>query len=251
MRPSVVFVGWSPPPIVIARRWRSVPVARLAAESGPTAPGWIGVLGDRALRELDPVRVASHLRGRTALCLAASSGSDAPLVAAWARRTTVEFVRPDRLVDRIVELEGRGLRASVEPAAWLPRHALSQPDACHAASILDRLEAPGPSAWAAALGISRFRLARSARVWFGMSPQEACRRFTCAVVSTERGRGRTMDAIAALCGYSDAGTLRRALRTAARQRGIEVAGGVRGTTGADGDRSRTPALRPAVEVDPE
>lgn len=231
MSTSVVFVGRVPAERGAMRRARRVSIGDFAAGRWRALPPRVAVFGDEALERLDPAPVGRLVRPTPTRLVGLHEATPIERVLEWHRVADVEFVSPSRLPLRIDALVAQPKRPVVELAAWAPSTSLHEQshgpshdassDARHdvrrVLEALPRLDVPRVDAWARAVGLDRFRLARIVYRACGRSPKALCLAYLAACDAAGRRSGVAVAALAAAGGYSDAAAYNRALRARRRQ----------------------------------
>ena len=240
---TVIWAGWKGvPPRGAYETPRLVALEALPAALAPGPVGTVLVLGDAALRDLRPERLAEHAVFPFCIAFAVPAGSSPELVAAWARSRVAEPVSPERLAGRIAEAIRVPVRVAVPESIWVPPRRRESALAEESVRRLPALRSPSPYELCRRLGVPGHVLRRACEAAFGVSPRALVQAYLVAVTRRARALGWTEEAIARSLGLEDARSLRRLFRRQGRR--LPARGASAGRQAELFDSSPLPAIHP-------
>lgn len=210
---EVLLAGWTgDPPRLAGYTLKPVAVGDIRSALGRARRGTILVLGEEALRLLEPDSLRHMLFKRRCVAFGVYRELPPEEALAWSRSRVVD-VLPERLLLSRVRQESRILRrTAVPPEEWAPRVPEPETLAARALWVLPFLPRPLVGELAKALEVERHVLLRECRMAFGITAEELCWRYVDGYVRQERRRGVSLSLIAFRLGYADPRSLWRKYR---------------------------------------
>jgi AraC-like DNA-binding protein len=210
---EILFLGsWARLPHCPYTTPRVVPIGAVSTTLLRSLRWSVLVLGDEALRTLQPHFVTRNAPFPACLVLAATDAGPLEVSRLWTQSRAVEIVTTDTLAVRLAAAVHAPLRLRVPKQEWMPRTLKPESPCERAATVLTELPCLTIESWAAALGQDRHTLQRQCADELGCTPTDLRWAYVLGVTRRERADGWTVVQVARSLGLDDDKSLWRLFR---------------------------------------